>query len=210
MKIKLLVAAAATVVASSAMAQSAFEGAYAQVGIGYESVTPSFSGGSVSGRAYNVSSESANSFVGTGTIGYSFAVSPTFLLGIGAEYSPFSGSKANFTLNVPSVPVSIASQYNKQNSYNLFLSPGFVIDKDKLAYAKVGYTGANVQSTAGDTLSLTGYSLGLGYKQIISGGLYGFGEVNYASYGNSNVGGGASGTFSANSANALVGLGYKF
>ena len=37
MKIKLLVAAAATVVASSAMAQSAFEGAYGQVGTGYES-----------------------------------------------------------------------------------------------------------------------------------------------------------------------------
>jgi hypothetical protein len=37
MKIKLLVAAAATVVASSAMAQSAFEGAYGQLGVGYQS-----------------------------------------------------------------------------------------------------------------------------------------------------------------------------
>lgn len=37
MKIKLLVAAAATVLASSAMAQSAFEGAYGQLGIGYQS-----------------------------------------------------------------------------------------------------------------------------------------------------------------------------
>ena len=36
MKIKLLVAAAATVVASSAMAQSAFQGFYGQVATGYE------------------------------------------------------------------------------------------------------------------------------------------------------------------------------
>ena len=37
MKIKSLVAAAATVVASSAMAQSAFEGFYGQIATGYES-----------------------------------------------------------------------------------------------------------------------------------------------------------------------------
>ena len=190
-------------------AQSAFEGAYGQIGVGYESVTPSFSGGSVYGRSYSASGSNANSFVGTATIGYSFAVTPSFLLGIGAEYSPFAGTKANYTVTVPGI-ASATGQYNKENSYNIFISPGLVIDKDKLAYAKIGYTGASVKSEGGDTTNLSGYSLGLGYKQIISGGLYGFGEINYASYGNANVGGPFSGTFSANSANALVGLGYKF
>ena len=104
---------------------------------------------------------------------------------------------------------SETDQYNKKDSYNIFISPSIVIDKDKLAYAKVGYTGANVTSD-GDNTSLNGYSLGLCYKQIISGGLYGFGEVNYASYANTNIGGGATGSFSANSTNVLVGLGYKF
>jgi len=196
--------------ATAVNAQSAFEGAYGQIGIGYENVTPSFSGGSIAGYGYNVSAANSNSFTGTATVGYSFAVAPTFLLGIGAEYSPISGSNANFTLNVPSLRYSATAQYNKQDSYNIFLSPGIVIDKDKLAYAKVGYTGANVKSSDGGNSSLTGYSLGLGYKQIISGGLYGFGEINYASYGNVNIGDGATGTFSANTSNILVGLGYKF
>ena len=49
MKIKLLVAVAATVVASSAMSQSAFQGFYGQIGAGYEnnsvsSATSNFNG----------------------------------------------------------------------------------------------------------------------------------------------------------------------
>ena len=206
----LLALAGVTMLSSSLVnAQSAFEGAYGQIGVGYESVTPSFSGGSVYGRSYSASGSNADSFVGTATIGYSFAVTPSFLLGIGAEYSPFAGSTANYTLTVPGVG-SATSQYNKENSYNVFISPGLVIDKDKLAYAKIGYTGATVKSDGDSNTNLNGYSLGLGYKQIISGGLYGFGEVNYASYGNTNVSAPFSGTFSANSMNALLGIGYKF
>lgn len=206
----LLALAGVTMLSSSLVnAQSAFEGAYGQIGVGYESVTPSFSGGSVYGRGYSASGSNADSFVGTATIGYSFAVTPSFLLGIGAEYSPFAGSTANYTLTVPGVG-SATSQYNKENSYNVFISPGLVIDKDKLAYAKIGYTGATVKSDGDSNTNLNGYSLGLGYKQIISGGLYGFGEVNYASYGNTNVSAPFSGTFSANSMNALLGIGYKF
>ena len=192
-----------------ANAQSAFEGFYAQAGIGYESVTPSFTGGSISGFSYSASGNNANSFAGTVGAGYNFAVTPSFLLGIGAEYSPIAGSKANYTITVPGI-VSATGQYNKKDSYNIFIAPSIVIDKDKLAYAKVGYTGANVTSEGGDNTSLNGYSLGLGYKQIISGGLYGFGEVNYASYANASIGGGASGSFSATATNVIVGLGYKF
>jgi outer membrane immunogenic protein len=209
MKKKLLVAALFTVAGTGAMAQSAFEGAYGQVGIGYESVTPSFTGGSIGAFSYSATGDNANSFAGTVGIGYNFAVNPTFLLGIGAEYSPIAGSKSNFTLSGAGVG-NATGQYNKKDSYNVFIAPGIVIDKAKLAYAKVGYTGANVTSEGGDNTSLNGYSLGLGYKQIISGGLYGFGEVNYASYGNASVGGGASGSFSANVTNVIVGIGYKF
>jgi outer membrane immunogenic protein len=208
MKKKLLVASLLTLAGTGAMAQSAFEGFYAQAGIGYESVTPSFTGGSVDGFGYTGTGNNANSFAGTIGAGYNFAVTPSFLLGIGAEYSPIAGSKANITTTVAGIG-SETDQYNKKDSYNIFISPSIVIDKDKLAYAKVGYTGANVTSD-GDNTSLNGYSLGLGYKQIISGGLYGFGEVNYASYANTNVGDGATGSFSANSTNVLVGLGYKF
>lgn len=213
MKIKLLVAAAATVVASSAMAQSAFEGAYGQIGIGYESVAPSFSGGQVdigNGRTagYGISSSNGNGFTGNIGIGYTFLVAPTFTLAIGAEYSPIESSSTNATISIPSLRYSENAGWKKKDSYNIFVSPGFVIDKDKLAYAKVGYSGATI-SADGNT-NFTGYSVGLGYKQIISTAWYGFAEVNYSSYGNQNLGGGTTGTFNFNSTNALVGVGYKF
>jgi opacity protein-like surface antigen len=214
MKIKLLVAAAATVVASSAMAQSAFQGFFGQVGVGYEAASTSFTGGTVEGTSYSASANNSNSFAGTVAIGAYFPVSGSFLLGVGAEYSPIPGSSANVTLSIPAAdPSTYSGTWKKKNSYNLFVSPAIAIDKDKLAYAKVGFTGANIDATidgSTNTTSYTGYSLGLGYKQIIQGGLYGFGEVNYAAYSSKSDGDGFSGTNKPTATNVLVGVGYKF
>lgn len=229
MKKKLLVAAALTALAGSAMAQSAFEGAYGQLGIGYETVSPSLSIGNlnISGAGtgsfpYSSNISNSNSFAGTVTIGYNFAVTKDFLLGLGAEYSPLTGQKANYSASNPDLGAQ-NGQWNKQNSYNIFISPATPIGKDGLLYGKVGYTGASFKSQINggnsNTENLNGYSLGLGYKQFITGGLFGFGEVNYASYGNKTttesdtVSGynlSQSSTFKANVTNILVGIGYKF
>jgi opacity protein-like surface antigen len=168
MKIKLLVAAAATVVASSAMAQSAFEGAYGQLGIGYQS---SKGKDNVSVNTF----DSANGFASAVGLGYNFSVSKDFLLGIGAEYSFIPTSEANSTYIDEDSTVN--EKYKNQNTYNIFIAPGIVISKDSLAYAKVGYTGTTYKFPESKQ-NLTGYSLGLGYKQIINGGLYGFAEGN--------------------------------
>jgi hypothetical protein len=227
----LALAGIATLSSMQVNAQSKFEGFYTQAGIGYETVTPSLSYGNVnitqSGTpiaSLPISStiSNSNSFAGTVTAGYNFSISKDFLLGIGAEYSPIAGSKANYSASNPTIG-TINGQYNKENSYNIFVSPATPIGTDSLLYGKVGYTGATVKTqTAGSnssTNNLTGYSLGLGYKQFITAGLYGFGEVNYASYSNLNINDSASlgvyratqtVTFSANSMNLLVGLGYKF
>ena len=176
MKIKLLVAAAATIMAGTAMAQSAFEGAYGQLGIGYQSSKPKT----------DSSEESYSSTTGFASViaaGYNFQVTKDFLLGIGAEYSFLPTSQANLTDTDDGV--TLTEKYKNQNTYNIFLSPGIVISKDSLAYAKVGYTGTSYKNeTEGITDNLQGYSLGLGYKQIIRGGLYGFAEGNYFSYKN--------------------------
>jgi outer membrane immunogenic protein len=217
MKMKLLVAAVAGL-AGTANAQSAFEGFYGQLGIGYESVSAGFpsgtmtSGGSA-GSSYTISSSNANSFVGTVGIGGYFPVTNTFMLGAGAEYSPLAGSSKNYTFTIPAGNYSDTGSFKKKSSYNIFLSPAIAIDKDKLAYAKVGFTGMSIQNTNADGTSNnteTGYSLGLGYKQMIAGSIYAFGEVNYAAYSGTSLGGGASGSTKPNLMNALVGVGYKF
>jgi hypothetical protein len=226
---KLLVVALLTASSTGAMAQSAFNGAFGQVGIGYASASPSSNsatqtvGGSTVNR--NLSFSTSSDFAATVTVGYMAsipAVSNSFLLGIGAEYSPLSGSTTNVTSSGGGYTAS-NSTYKIQNTYNVFLSPAIAIDKDKLAYAKVGFAGtqaeAQVPGAGTSNTSYTGYSLGLGYKQIIQGGLYGFAEGNYFSYGNktTNMSGTTSGTAwstqqttALNAYNLLVGIGYKF
>ena len=199
------------IASSNAQAQSAFTGFYGQVGIGYENSTPSYSGGTLnkSTYTYSMSGGTTNSFAGTASIGYYFPVSTTFLLGIGAEYSPLSGTKSNATVTIPALRYSETQTIKKGDSYNIFVAPAYAIDKDKLAYAKVGFSSANYE-IGGDNDVYNGYSLGLGYRQMIQGSWYGFAEVNYTSYGNQNVATNASGTASFKVTNALVGVGYQF
>lgn len=225
MKAKLLVMTLCAVGMSGAFSQSKFEGFYGQIGVGYENVSPSTSssGITISGMGTIPASTSINSqgsFVGVATLGYTAAITKDFLLGIGVDYEPFNSQSGNFTYNIGGT--SVNGNWKKQNSYNIFLAPATPIGTDGLLYAKVGYSSAQIQSTErafSYTTNLSGYMLGLGYKQIISGGLYGFGEINYASYGNvtksyvgSFGGSSASGsnTLGANSANAVIGIGYRF
>lgn len=210
---KLLVSIAIASFMGAANAQSAFEGFFGQLGIGYESTNPKFSNGLADGDPYTISNvNNSKGFAGTISIGSYFAVTNSFLLGVGAEYSPLATSNANFNLTIPSDAIDDVDRFKKKNSYNIFLSPALAIDKNKLAYAKVGYTGMSAQ-LAGDytaNFNFSGYSLGLGYKQIIDGGFYGFAEANYASYGSKTLGDGLSGNMKPNTMNLLVGVGYKF
>ena len=83
MKIKLLVATAATVVASSVMAQSAFEGFYAQAGVGYEN-------NSLSSRTLNVTARKGEPDSGTG------GASPSAPSSTGGGFSGLIGLGYNY------------------------------------------------------------------------------------------------------------------
>jgi len=228
-KVSKLLFAAGLVLSSIAVAnaQSKFEGAYGQIGIGYESINPSFSSGGLSiGGVGTVpistTVSTSSGFTGALGVGYYASLSKDFLLGLGVEYDPLNSSSANYTYGINGYG-TVTGSYKKQNAYNIFLSPATPIGTDGLLYGKVGYTGASIQATdnggSAQTTNYTGYSLGLGYKQLIQGGLYAFGEVNYMSYGNvTNTYSGKvstytysySNTSSANTFNALIGVGYKF
>ena len=200
----------------NAIAQSVFEGFYGQVGAGYESGSVRFSGGTqTTFGPYTISSDNSNSFTGAIGVGGYFPVTQSFLMGIGAEYNPISASSADYRVTVPSIPLTYSASYRKKNSYNVFLSPALAIDKNKLAYVKVGFTGLSSEQTVlGEktTSKFTGYSLGFGYRQIIRGGLYGFIEANYAAYSSERDTSvdGATGTNKPTTRNAIVGVGYKF
>jgi len=238
MKIKLLVAAAATVVASSAMAQSAFQGFYGQLGTGYESnsltslgATYSFiTSGNVSGTgSASASNQTANGVPLVIGLGYNFKLTNTWLLGIGADYSALSQETSSYRSTDTDGSLNGPGKIKVSNRYNIFLTPGYAIDKDRLIYAKAGYSSQSLKYSAAaydttpalnKTSNANGYVLGVGYKQMITSGFYGFAEGNYMSYSKANMGMSwteTTGTRVITTSNAgssgytfLVGVGYKF
>jgi outer membrane immunogenic protein len=239
-KISLLLATIAGFAATGAMAQSkanAWEGAYGQVGVGYGNFAPSISNGTATiptGRAApfpatlsgTTSATNVNN-INTGLVtlaaGYNFGINENYVLGIGATYYPGASSSATGTLNTlynGNVVGSTNATYNIKNLYNIFLSPGYVIDKDRLAYLKIGYTGSTIGLSspilAYNTTNLSGINLGLGYKQMINAQWYAFGEANYASYGSqtasatTTTGTSVSNSIKGTGMDLLVGIGYRF
>ena len=212
--------------ATSSVAQSKFEGLYGQVAVGYESISPTLTNTpiAVSGSSTTIplatSISSTSGATGNVALGYTASINKDFTLAIGAEYYPINSQSGNYTSTLAGKTSS--GTYQKQNVYNIYLAPGMNVGTDGLAYFKVGYTGASIKSSEGSassTENLTGYSLGLGYKQFFAGNWYGFGEANYFSYGNSVDNQRASSgtrtlswstTLNANVYNLLIGLGYKF
>ena len=240
-----IIAFAVAGLAGTAHAQSAFEGFYGQIATGYESNTIEnldnfytyrlISGFTGSGSS-KASSQNASGMPLVFGLGYNFKINNSWLIGLGVDYSalsqvdtsPYSASNSTGG-STPNI------QLTARDRYNIFLSPAYVIDKDKLAYFKVGYSAQTVKSltpahntptgyvsAVNTSNNVNGYILGLGYKQMISGGFYGFAEVNYMKYtkGDTNVGYSSidsnrtsfttASDFGASTYTLLVGVGYRF
>jgi len=237
--------AAVSLMTVDAQAQSSFAGFYGQVSTGYENNEASNLNATAtlpSNPKYNDRWSSSNQSFGSAPLilglGYNFSIAPQWLLGIGADYSAITSKSSTFnkTQTVGDHPGDYTSgnQLQVSNRFNIFLTPGYAIDKDKLAYLQAGYSSVSLK-TIGSTScgvpsacpnvnfsnpsnTLGGYVLGLGYKQMITEGLYGYLEANYMSY--------QSATFSSTNQNGrpvtfttnpslstyqtLVGLGYAF
>jgi outer membrane immunogenic protein len=231
---KLLVAAAVTGLVGTANAQSAFEGFYGQIATGYEnnsiqsSQTTFTTTPNINAAPYNNPSISFGNVPLIAGLGYTFSISNQFTLGIGADYSFITSKSGNTTSTPTAAGDDPATGYTKvSNRMNVYLTPGLVIDKNSLAYLKVGYSGQKVENfdTATNaslgSANVSGFILGLGYKQVISGGFYGFGEANYMSYGKKTISDSgacnslcssytASTPTSSSAYNFLVGVGYRF
>jgi len=203
-----------------------FGGFYTQAGLGYQSFSPSLSNSNytVGNTTYSSSAQvsSAQSLMGTVTAGYDFPINSGFLLGIGAELTPVKSkptSVSGATVNGINIP---ASNYTVNNAYNLFVSPVFPVDKATAIYGKLGYSKANISAGPNlDSLGYSGYSVGLGYKTIVSGNFYAYIEGNYFNYGKVNNSGTAivpgtsssyrfSNSSTATAYNLLYGVGMRF
>ena len=205
---------------------ASFAGFYSQVGLGYQSFTPSFSDTrySVGNTTYGISTDAstAQGVTGMVTLGYYYPVSPDFLLGVGADLTPVASQSVSIGgATVGNVPIP-SSTYKINNSYNLFVSMLFPVDKATSFYGKLGYNKANASyGPNSDSLGYSGYSFGLGYKSYISGNFFAYIEANYVNYGKVDASGTAyipgtssaynySNSSTASSYNILYGVGITF
>ena len=237
---KVLIASALTAAFASpaVFAQASnFAGFYGQVGIGYEYNTVNSTGPDYLQRASgpdtrnDISTNGAGgkSFGNSVGIGFGLALTDRILLQIGAEYQPLGGDTRTFDIDFSVDGASVATvggnMYTIKNRYGIFLSPGYAIDDNKLAYLKVGYTGQTVNArlnfdpsrVVGSSKDVSGFMVGLGYRQLLSSNVYFFAEANYLDYGKAEftiLNQRRTGTFTSSpkssNFNALVGIGARF
>jgi hypothetical protein len=232
-KISALVLAMTGVLATNANAQStktnAWEGFYAEAAVGYAAFSPTITGATLQstafGRALPVTTQQNDVNTATNKIGvgYNYGITDKYTLGIAASYSLGASSAASgtFTATLPGNYGTSTKWFNYQlkNIWSVTLNPGYAIDKDSLVYGKVGVTGAtmgiNGQTADYQTTNLTGYVLGLGYKQMVTQSIYVLGEVNYAGLSTKTAtiatsSGPLTGNIGGSGYDVLVGLGYRF
>lgn len=240
MKNTLLITAIAAAFSGQAIAESAFEGFYGQIGAGYESNQTDIKNGTSTNGDRVLGLEQAKDMTNDGVAlilgaGYNFSITPKFVLGIGGDWSAFNRTTNSSVFNCVTGNCirgdgslrtgTIATETSDR--YSVFITPSYVIDNEKLVYFKVGYTGqtvntidkrngSNTYDESAGKANLNGYVLGLGYKQIITGGLYGFGEGNWYDYSKSSShatfsdGSQSSGNLGGSSYTLTAGVGYKF
>jgi len=216
---------AASLIATNAEAQSAFEGFYGQLGAGYQSFSDKSTNATFKPTSdsttysQSISTAAPQGFAGIIAVGYNKAITKKYLLGVGAEYNPFATNQASRTITT-SAGTSFQGYIKQNNYYNIFVAPTYAFDEDKAAYLKAGWSQTNA-SNPYISYGQSGPSLGLGYKQFFRGSWYGFAEANYIMYGNTSYSiqipasdtrgsGTSSATNSGNLLSGLVGIGYKF
>jgi hypothetical protein len=179
----------------SVIAQSAFQGFYGQIATGYEN-------NAVGRQDYQKDGHAAyteQAKVGTAPLiagfGYNFPISLEYLIGIGVEYSALNTKFSGVSAPCPGCVINAygtQNQYKVSNQYSIYVAPSYAFDLNKLGYLKIGYANqtigesvlagpiaGNIGSSYGSR-SVSGYVVGLGYKQAIGdAGLYVFGETNY-------------------------------
>lgn len=188
----LVMIALAPILGMAQDSKNVWEGAYGQVGlIGYASLIPVATNGTTTtpmGTSFSTFSTAnhSNGFAANIGVGYNFAINERYLLGVGAAFYPGSSRSASTTAT--NALSTTNGTYSVVNVFSVFASPSYVIDQEKLAYAKIGYTEGTLRISASgnvmgnfpqQSLQTSGTVFGLGYKQILLGSIYGFAEANY-------------------------------
>jgi len=203
---------AATFGTSGVYAQSKpFEGFGAYASTGYNQYKGEISGSSVSGLTFDSTTPSGGALnIG---LDYTWAFGDDKRLGLAAESNLVNSSESTAAINYNGAAAGSYSTKGK-NYYQVSITPGFLIQKDALAYAKLGYYSVTLSITGLDDYTQNGFLFGGGIKKMMDSNWYVFGEFNARSgisanktLSNSN---GATADIKVGGYSALFGIGTNF
>lgn len=205
---------AATMAGSSFAQVSNFEGMSVYAASGYSAWKVESS---------NLSSDSTQTYDTTNTAGlplflgvdYTWALGSESTLGLSLEGNFVKSSVGTGTYASDTTSGTIDAQVN--NSYQISILPGLLVNKDTLLYGKLGYYSASLTASADSVSSnytQTGYSYGIGIKRAFDNKMYVFGEINARAgvSASQTTPDGSTGTFDQKmgGTSALVGVGIHF
>jgi hypothetical protein len=227
-KILKLSAIALLASSTSLMAQSkSFSGV--SIGLSLSAVGAEISGSST---ATSSGTTSGSNSVSNGSIGkvaeiaaidlsYGLEMSSNYVLSIGASYTPgkAKAGSANYTDNGSNTSDTGALTVEVKDPYTIYIAPTYVVNKDSALYAKIGYSKAdiNTSATGGASLSskpadLEGWTYGVGSKTLLTNNVYIGIEASITDYDSISATTTNGSTIAANPkvAQGTITLGYKF
>ena len=202
---KLLLVAALTALAGSAMAQAnPFEGFSAGINVSAVGASTQLKGPDNTLESIKFGEQS---IVPSIEVGYMYGVTKAFALGITATYDLTSTNAGAFG------PI----QFKAKDHYSINLKPGYVFNNSSMVYAIVGYNSIKAEASgAGFSQSQTnnGIGVGLGLQFLVDKNIYIKAEAQQITFSSKNIqvpGIDDSGLSSKGSATlGTIGVGYKF
>lgn len=138
-------------------------------------------------------------------VAYGFALSDSFVLGVGLSYGPGDIKAGSASTG------GVGYELKAKDLYSLYFEPGFLVSNSTLAYGKVSYQGMKGETklTTGATLSdnFNGTGVGAGLRTMLSSNLYlqaEFEQIGYTERSNSGL------TSKPTITMGTLGLGYRF
>lgn len=137
---------------------------------------------------------------------YGFALTDSFVLSVGVNYSLVDAKGYDFNGS------GISASDTLKNQYSLYLEPGYLVSEKTLAYGKVSFESAKFsEEQAGQTIfnrDLNGMGYGFGIRTMLDKNLSLQAEVKNVRYGAETVV--STAQFKTSATIGTIGLGYKF
>ena len=187
---KMVIAGLLAAAASGAMADGAFDGVNAQLGMGFTSLGTEYSSNEnnyTQPELYNNSTNvkgSQTGMLGNVALGYSYGINKQFNLAANVFYNFGSDNAGSLSGSDNSTSSSGTIQAKLKNIWGISVEPGYYFADKSLGFVKLGwamastsgsYNGSDADGSYSSSQSAgtaNGFLYGIGFKQLVTDNIY--------------------------------------